>query len=90
MYTELLPLAQRQKREGKIDLVEFIVNQGRKMVEEAITTAWEMENSDETLKREQMSRMEILQEALTGNCTENCNHRWLHITLDILQQNCIA
>ena len=89
-YTELLALAQRQKREGKIDLAEFIVNRGRKTVEEAITTGWEMEKSEETLRRERMSRMEIVQEALAGNCTENCNGRWLHIALDILQRNSIA
>lgn len=89
-YTELLALAQRQKREGKIDLAEFIVNRGRKTVEEAISTGWEMEKSEETLRRERMSRMDILQEALAGNCTENCNGRWLHIALDILQRNGIA
>ena len=33
-YTDLLALAPRQKREGKIDLAEFIVNWGRKTVEE--------------------------------------------------------
>ena len=89
-YTELLALAQRQKREGKIDLAEFIVNRWRKTVEEAISTGWEMEKSEETLRRERMSRMDILQEALAGNCTENCNGRWLHIALDILQRNGIA
>lgn len=89
-YTELLALAQRQKREGKIDLAEFIVNRWRKTVEEAISTGWEMEKSEETLRRERMSRMDILQEALAGNCTENCNGRWSHIALDILQRNGIA
>ena len=49
-----------------------------------------MEKSEETLRRERMSRMEILQEALAGNCTENCNGRWLHIALDILQRNSIV
>lgn len=89
-YTELLALAQRQKREGKTDLAEFIVNRGKKTVEEAIRTGWEMEKSEDTLRRERMSRMEILQEALTGNCAENCNGRWLHIALNILQRNSIA
>ena len=88
-YTELLAHAQRQKREGKTDLIEFIVNRGRKMVEEAIRTGWDMQKSEETLRRERMSHMEILHEALTGNCAENCNGRWLHIALNILQQNSI-
>ena len=89
-YTELLALAQRQKREGKTYLAEFIVNRGKKTVEQAIRTSWEMEKSEDTLRRERMSRMEILQEALTGNCAENCNGLWLHIALNILQRNSIA
>ena len=89
-YLELLALAKRQKMEGKTDLAQFIVNRGKKAVEEAIRTGWEIEKSEETLRRQRMSRMEILQEAFEGNCAENCDGRWLHIALNILQRNCIA
>ena len=89
-YVELLALAKRQKTEGKTDLAQFIVNRGKKAAEEAIRTGWEMENSEETLRRERMSRMEILHAALTGDCKEDYNGRWLQIALDILQRNCIV
>ena len=35
--TELLALANAQKKEGKTDLAEFITNRGYKAVDEAIT-----------------------------------------------------
>ena len=70
--------------EGKTDLAQFIVNRGNKSVEEAIRMGWEIEDSEETLRRQQMSQMEILHGALAGNCTENCNGRWLYMALDIL------
>ena len=88
-YLELLALAKRQKMEGKTDLAQFVVNRGKKAVEEAIRTGWEIEKSEETLRRQRMSRMEIPLEPLEGNCAENCDGRWLHIALNILQGNCI-
>ena len=51
MYVELLALAKRQKTKGKTDLAQFIANRGKKAAEEAIRTGWEMENSEETLRR---------------------------------------
>lgn len=54
-FLELLALAKRQKMEGKTDLAQFIVNRGKQSVEEAIRTGWEIENSEETLRRQRMS-----------------------------------
>ena len=82
-YLELLAVAKRQKMEGKTDLAQFIVNKGKGKVEEAIKTGWEIENSEQTLMRQRMSRMDILYEGLAGSCVENCEGRWL----DILQRN---
>ena len=89
-YLGLLALAKRQKTEGKTDLAQFIVNRGKKAVEEAIKTGWEIEESEEKLKRQQMSRLEILQAALEGDCTHNCNGRWLTMAKDILDRNGIT
>ena len=76
--------------EGKTDMAQFVVNRGKKAVEEAIRPGLEIEKSEETLRRQRMSSMEILQEALEGNCAENCDGRWLHIALNILQRNSIV
>ena len=37
-----------------------------------------------------MSRLEILQAALEGDCTHNCNGRWLTMAKDILDRNGIT
>ena len=38
-------------------------NRGRKVVDEALKIGWEMEEAEEKLKRKQMTRLGILQEA---------------------------
>ena len=50
-HLEILALANKQKREGKTDLAEFIANRGAKAVEEALTVGWELENATENLNR---------------------------------------
>ena len=86
-YLQLLALAKRQKTEGKKDLAEFIVNRGKKAVEEALKLGWETEESEEKLQRQQMSCMEILENALAGECTENCGGCCLNMALDNLRRN---
>ena len=50
--TELLALAQNQKKEGKTDIAEFIVNRGSKIVAKILDSAWEMETFKERIKTE--------------------------------------
>ena len=71
-------------------MAQFIVNRGKKAVEEAIKTGWEIEESEEKLKRQQMSRLEILQAPLEGEWTHSCNGCWLTMAKDILDQNGIT
>ena len=63
---------------------QFVVNRGKK------SSRGSNQDGVETSRRQGMSRMETLQEALEGNGGENCDGRWLHIALNILQRNCIA
>ena len=78
----------RQKREGKEDLAEFIANQrGSKVVDEAIKVGWEMEEREDKLKRKQMTRFGILQEASKGRCAENCNEQWTELAKGIVKRN---
>ena len=50
-YTELPAFAKEQKLEGKTDVTEFVLNRGSKFVAEVLHTAWDMENSQETLQK---------------------------------------
>ena len=77
--TKLLPLANEQKKEGKTELTEFILNRGPKAVAEEIgSTGWEIEGSDKRLQRSRLSRLEILEKAKEGTCSDDCNGVWFN------------
>ena len=88
--TELLFFATQQKQEGKTDLAEFIINQGSKVVADVLQIAWEMEHSEETLKRQNKSRMELLFECLAEECSDGCNRQWITCAKDVLIRNGIS
>jgi hypothetical protein len=85
--TELMALANIQKREGKTDLAEFVLNRGTKVVNEVISNAWEMKKAEETLRRRNKSRMDILQEACEAECTCETHGEWEICALEILHNN---
>jgi len=63
---ELLALANQQKKEGKTDIAEFIVNRGPKIVAEVLNTAWEMSTAECDLERSRKTRLELLEESSLG------------------------
>ncbi|XP_044166008.1 uncharacterized protein LOC122950000 [Acropora millepora] len=88
--TELLFFARQQKQEGKTDLAEFVINRGSKVVADVLQIAWEMEHSEETLKRQSKSRMELLYECLAEECSDGCNRQWITCAKDVLIRNGIS
>ena len=66
--SELLALASIQKAEGKTDLAEFVMNRGNRVVEECISTAWEIEKASEVLQRSKLTRLQILEKCLKDPC----------------------
>ena len=84
--TELLFFATQQKQEGKTDFI----NQGSKVVADVLQIAWEMEHSEETLKRQNKSRMELLSECLAEECSDGCNRQWITCAKDVLIRNGIS
>lgn len=83
----LLALCEAQRQEGKTDLVEFVCNRGRKAVEEAISTAWEIVGAQRAIEREQMRRLDIMEEARNSPCVPRCDGRWIEQARDILSRN---
>ncbi|CAH3176812.1 unnamed protein product, partial [Porites lobata] len=63
---ELVSLAAAQVREGKTALAEFIANRGSKAVDEAIQLAKEFAEAETRLNRSKKTRIELLEEELTG------------------------
>lgn len=87
---EVQALAAEQKKEGKTDLAEFLVNRTPRAVADIITTAWEIENAQETLERSKQSRIDLLIGAKNSACVEGCNGDWLSCALEILQRNGVS
>jgi len=85
--TELLALASAQKAEGKTDLAEFVMNRGNRVVEECISTAWEMEKASEVLERSKLTRLQILEKCLQDPCTAECYGRWAECAQQLLMWN---
>ncbi|CAB4033143.1 Hypothetical predicted protein [Paramuricea clavata] len=85
--TELMAFANIQKREGKTDLAEFVLNRGTKVVNIVISNAWEMKKAEETLRRRNTSRIDILQEAYEAECTCETHREWEICALEILHNN---
>jgi predicted ATPase with chaperone activity len=79
-----MAFASAQKKEGKTDLAEFIINRGTKVVNEIITNAWHMENAEETMRQKEKSRTEILNDAFESQCSCKNEGEWETCALETL------
>ena len=52
MVMELQALAYTQKRQGKEDLMDFIIRRSRKAVSELLETTWEIKEAGEKIVRD--------------------------------------
>lgn len=68
-------------------MAEFIANRGSKAVDEAIQLAREFAEAETRLNRSRKSRVELLEEELTGECTDGCQGRWLTAAKQLLQRH---
>ena len=87
---ELQALAYEQKKEGKPDLAEFLVNRTPRAVADVLNSAWEIENAQEKLARSKKTRMQLLEEAREKECVEGCNGQWQICAAEILSNNCVS
>ena len=74
--TELLHLAKIQKEEGKTDLALYVLQHTDK-VQKIIDTTWEMEHSGGSLKRQKISRTDILKNFCSSECLDGCGGEWV-------------
>lgn len=84
---ELLVFAKSQKDEGKKDLWDFCFNRSSRVVNDAIQSAWSIENELEKTRRKQLGRIGILETFLQKECSHQCNGRWLEMAKQILDSN---
>ena len=84
---DLCALAGRQVREGKFDLHQFVMARAPVKREELLKTAWKIHGAEQKVKRKNMSRMEILAEALEGEHVDGCTGQWQSAAHEILDRN---
>ena len=79
---QLYALSETQREEGKMDLYSFLINRSEKKICELLKMSWDIANSQENIKREEKSRLEILNDYLS-----NCECGWYAAALQILCRN---
>ena len=85
--TELHALAQKQRDNGKTDLVEFILHRTPKALADLLDTTLKMKCAKEKFARMQKTCMEILTEAFKSICPAGCNRLWLKCAREVLAKN---
>ena len=85
--TELHAYAHEQREEGKTDLVQFILCNPSKAIQDLLDTTWRMKTAKEVLERCKKSRMELFNEASKQDCRAGCNGVWLQCAKQILENN---
>lgn len=85
--TQLQALAYAQKKEGKQDLMQFLLGRTRKAVCELIDSTWEIKYAGQRIERASKTRHEILVEARRGACFPGCRGEWLSAAQEILVNN---
>jgi len=87
---EILAFADVQEQEGYTELSEFIFNRSKRVLNEIMETAWEMDTAQADLERSRMARLSIVERALEEPCVEGCNKAWVNQAKDILNRNQIS
>ena len=83
---QLAAFAEEQSELGKKDLSDWYVSRTDKQVTELIDRVWRKKNARAMLERKKMTRWQLMEDALKGDCTsEGC--RWLPMAEEVLRNN---
>lgn len=85
--TEMFAIAKERKDEGQMDLANFVLSKSSKVLNELIDKTWKMQKANENLQREKKSRMDILRENMSGDCSPGCEKLWLKCAMEVLRNN---
>ena len=85
--TELLAVANEQRQEGKKDLANFVLSCTSKSLNDLIEQTWKMRKASLTLERQKASRMDLIREAVRGDCVPSCYGAWLQCAKEVLINN---
>ena len=72
-------------KEGKTDLMNFVLKLSDKRRCKIIKTAWRMKNANADLERSKKTIMQLLEKAKKGVCS--CNGQWVERAVETLTNN---
>ena len=87
MVAKLQALAYKQKREGKEDLVDFIIVRSHKAASELIETTWEIKEAGEKIAPSHKSCARVLQDTRNRKSLCATKEEWLQCATQLLQNN---
>ena len=82
---ELFFIACTQEGNGKKDLANYLLSRSLKSISDLFDAAKQMGTATSTMKRAQISRMEILEEASEKEC--NCGREWFQCATQLMVSN---
>jgi len=82
---QLGALAEQQRKEGKKDLAQYLMNRSSKRLDEIFESAWKMSEAEVNIKRRDRLRIDVIREA----STKACGGEWLRCVMEILRNNSI-
>ena len=85
--TKFLAFSNKQREERETNLAKFIVNCGKKVVNEVIATVWETKLAQKMQERQGKTCIELLEDAYQYECKCNNYHEWHYCALQLLANN---
>lgn len=84
---ELMSEAKKKEQAGEPDLWSFIITKPKRTLQELIERTWTMHKASESVSRDKLSRMQVIQKTLETECIEGCSGTWLKHAREVLRQN---
>ena len=79
--------AKKKEQAGEPDLWSFIITKPKRTLQELIERTWTMHKASESVSRDKLSRMQVIQKTLETECIEGCSGTWLKHAREVLRQN---
>ena len=83
----LYSIANRRSLDGNNDLAKFCVTQNRKSMDDLFESTRRLVSAKAPEERRGNPRIEVIREALRGECVEGCNREWIRCALEVFDRN---
>ena len=84
---ELMTEAKKKEQASEPELWSLIITEPKRTLQELIEQTWAMHEAPESVARDKLSRMQVIQKTLETECIEGCSVTWLRHARVVLRQN---